>query len=81
MGLGDWFRRRFSSKAGSPEEEATLQDEYGTSPESGPDVERPEVPTAIPASGAVDPDARPGVPAAAETGEAGGAETLPDQPS
>ena len=80
MGLGNWFRRRFSSPAGSPEEEATLQDEYGTSPESGPEVERPDLPTAIPASGGILPDARPGAPAAAET-EPESKETPPDQAS
>lgn len=67
MRLADWFRRFFPSSSVSPEEDATLQDEYGTSPHSGPALERPDVPMAIPASGGTDPDARPGTPADAET--------------
>jgi hypothetical protein len=81
MGLGDWFRRRFSSPAESREEEATLRDEYGTRAESGPNAERPEVPAAIPDSGGIEPYTRPGAPAAAETGRAEGEEAPPDQAS
>lgn len=46
-----------------------MRDEYGTLPVSGPDVERPDLPMAIPSSGGIDPGGRPGAPAAAEDGE------------
>lgn len=69
MSLSGWFRRLFSHGVESPAEEATLRDDYGVLPESGPEVERPDVPMAIPASGGIDPGGRPGAPAATEAAE------------
>jgi hypothetical protein len=69
MSISGWFRRLFSPRVESPDEEATLREDYGAIPESGPEVERPDVPMAIPASGGTDPGARPGAPAVTEAGE------------
>lgn len=66
MGIADWLRRFFSPSVTSPEDDATLRAEYGTLDESDAAAERPEVPSAVPASGGIAPEARPGAPAAAE---------------
>lgn len=76
MSLGAWLRRIFSPALESPEEDAALREEYGSPPGRGPAGERPDVPMAIPGSGGIDPDARPGTPAGAETA---GAETGDDE--